>query len=351
MSQTQALPDSVDRKVLVTGGRGLLATELLRTMLAEGVDVRASSRRRPEASPAGVEWVEGDFCDPAIAARLVAGVDAVYHLAAVTRKWAPDRSVFERVNVEGAVQLAKLAADAGVRRFVHVSSFTVFGPTDSGALRAPEHLAARELLQNDYQRSKRDAHEQLLQWGQTDRAPVVIAAPGVLFGPSEHAHANPVAECMAMQLRQKFRMFPGGGAKVWPLAFLPDVARGLLRVRSNGEVGTSHLLAGHTRPLRDVFAWVESETSRRGPQFSPPLWPFLAAGKLSEAVGFLTRRSPRLTRAALLFLASHWSYSSDDATREVGYQVTEWETALMSVWRHLYEEARVPKPPSDLPTA
>jgi nucleoside-diphosphate-sugar epimerase len=79
------------------------------------------------------EQIFGDVRD--IPAALLAGVDGVVHLAAVSNDPMGDRfaSVTEDVNQRASARLAALARDAGVRHFVFASSCSVYGYAEQGA--------------------------------------------------------------------------------------------------------------------------------------------------------------------------------------------------------------------------
>lgn len=305
--------------------------------------MRVISRRPPTTT--GAEHVAGDLRRHEVIARAVRGVDVVYHLAAETRKWLPDPRVFEDVNVGAALDVAQTAADAGVDRIVHVSSFTVFGPSPADGSPGDETTTCPiGRLQNDYQRSKRRAHDALHAAARQEGLPVAIACPGVLYGTADVSHANPVVECVARQLRGRLRAFPGG-QRIWTLSWIPDVVQGLIALRARGTPGDVFVLGGEQRPLRDVFSWVQRHAGRRGPM-KLPLWPFLVAGSGAQWLGRWTRRTPRLTRASLRFLGDHWSYNSDRAVHALGYRVTPIEESLPRIWQDLYEQSRVSLDPA-----
>ena len=109
----------------VTGATGFVGQALLDRAAEAGLEVRALARS-PQEARAGVEWVAGDLADKIALDRLVAGAEAVIHLAGVVN--APDAEGFEQGNVAGTLALVEAAVAARVPRFVHVSSLSAREP-------------------------------------------------------------------------------------------------------------------------------------------------------------------------------------------------------------------------------
>jgi len=106
----------------VTGARGMLGGAVARALAARGDEVTVLQRR---ASGLPVREVRADLADPAAPlAPALAGHDAVVHLAAKVDVVGPWRE-YARTNVDGTRRLLAAARDAGVGRFVHVSSPSV----------------------------------------------------------------------------------------------------------------------------------------------------------------------------------------------------------------------------------
>jgi UDP-glucose 4-epimerase len=125
-------------RVLVTGGAGFIGSHLSEALVARGHEVRVlddlstGTRENLAAMKAHIEWHEGDIRDPWILARVMRGVDVVYHqaaLASVGRSVRDPVGVTE-INAVGTMNVLAAAQAAGVRRVLFASSSSVYGDPD-----------------------------------------------------------------------------------------------------------------------------------------------------------------------------------------------------------------------------
>jgi UDP-glucose 4-epimerase len=121
----------------VTGGAGFIGSHVVRALLARGHRVRVlddfSTGRRQNLVEIerDIELVEGDICNRETVRRCLAGVEAVFHLAArasVPRSVAEPEQANE-INVTGTLNLLVAARDAGAQRFVYSASSSAYGDT------------------------------------------------------------------------------------------------------------------------------------------------------------------------------------------------------------------------------
>ena len=122
-------------KVLVTGGAGFIGSHLAVALVRAGHSVRvidnfaSGKRSNLREVREDVELVRGDCADLRAAARAVAGVDAIYHEAAIpsVARSVEHPLVSHRANATATLTMLTAARDAGVRRFVYASSSSVYG--------------------------------------------------------------------------------------------------------------------------------------------------------------------------------------------------------------------------------
>lgn len=120
---------------LVTGGAGFIGSHLVEALLAQGQQVRVldnlSTGRRANLAGIGlqIEFIEGTIEDQATVARAVAGVEVIFHLAAIVSvpHSMAEPVQTEQINTLGTLNLLQAARAAGVRRLVLSSTCAIYG--------------------------------------------------------------------------------------------------------------------------------------------------------------------------------------------------------------------------------
>lgn len=172
--------------VVVTGANGLVGSHVVRALSQRGATVRAVVRRTATAPDLpGVEEHVGDFADPAYAAQVVAGADA---LVTTVHPLGSGRDDQRRVGLDGTLTIASAATDAGVPLVVHVSTAGVYdrspgvGDVDEDGALVPDDA-------DDYGVVKRDTDAALARLGGATR---VLVRPPAILGAGETSVWNRV---------------------------------------------------------------------------------------------------------------------------------------------------------------
>ena len=193
-------------KVLVTGASGFVGKAMLRRLSDEpACEVRAAVRRTDAEFPPGVAGTMVPSIGPNTQWReALSDCDVVVHLAArvhIMREHSGDPlAEFRQTNVQGTLTLARQAALAGVRRFIHVSSIKVNGE----ATRAGQAFGAddRPMPVDPYAVSKLEAEAGLRRLGSTME--IVIVRPPLVYGPGVQGNfmtlMRAVSRCLPLPL-------------------------------------------------------------------------------------------------------------------------------------------------------
>lgn len=308
---------------LVTGGGGFLGLYLTEQLVARGERVRVFCRgayRRLEEL--GVEVVRGDVRDAAAVREACAGMDVVFHAAAVPGIWGP-WSLYHGINTLGTLNVIAGCREAGVGRLVYTSSPSVVYDNTSqmNVDESCPYPAEREYLCH-YPRSKMLAEKAVLE-ANGDGLSTVALRPHLLWGPRDN-HLVP----QLIRNAKKGRLWRvGEGENVISVSYVENAARAHLQaadaLAADSPVAGEAYFIADEEPVR-MWDWIDELLRRAG---LPPVKKRLSArtawcfGGVLEGVYRLLRLpgNPPMTRFLAMQLSSSHSYDVSKARRDFGY--------------------------------
>jgi dTDP-glucose 4,6-dehydratase len=245
-------------RILVTGGAGFIGSNYVRAVLggrwpsvadAEVVvlDLLTYAGTLTNLAPAAdsprLRFVQGDIRDAALVARLTSGVDLVVHFAAESHV---DRSIagaaeFVSTNVAGTQVLLQAALDAGVGRFVHVSTDEVYGSIPSGSWPETHPLEPN----SPYSASKASADLLARSYHRTHGLPVCVTRCSNNYGP--YQFPEKVIPLFVSNLLDGRRVpLYGDGLNVRDWLHVDDHCLGIQLVAERGRPGEIYNIGGGT---------------------------------------------------------------------------------------------------------
>ncbi len=305
--------------VTVFGASGFVGRQVVRALCRQGWRVRAAMRRphiagdlKLSGDVGQVQLFQANVRNRDSVARALEGADAAINLVALL--YESGSQTFSAVQVEGARNVAELAAEAGVSRFVLVSA-----------------IGASADSRSHYARAKAEAEKATLE----AIPEAAILRPSIIFGPEDG---------LITRFAEMARLTPalpviGGGSRFQP-AYVGDVAEAVANALENpATAGKIYELGGpRVYTMREIMKFTLDQIDR--PRMLIPV-PWLIASPLGYTIGLLSKLNPfggpPLTGDQVQLLRED-NVPSDELPGFAELGVTDLETleaiAPTYLWRH-----------------
>ncbi len=260
------------RRVVVTGGAGFIGSHLVDALAhQEGigevvvVDNFSSGARtnvHTDGRPSEIAMVDADVRDREAMQRVMRGASVVYHLATqCLRLSLVDPHLVSDVNVTGTLNVVEAAANAGVHRFVYVSSSEVYGTARAVAM-AESHPCEPTTI---YGASKLAGELYARAFHTTHGLPVVVIRPFNAYGPRSHfegLYGEVLPKFVLRALAGKPPVIYGDGEQTRDFTYVTDTVQGImLAAGCDGLIGCSvNIARGEEISIRQLATLVLSAT-------------------------------------------------------------------------------------------
>jgi dihydroflavonol-4-reductase len=303
-------------RVLVTGATGFTGGALATALAARGHDVRAlvrdAGRVSADLARTGAAIVVGDLRDPDALDRATAGVDLVYHVAAIYRQAGLPPDAYREINAVAVRRLVEAAAGNGVRRVVHCSTVGVHGDVEHPPANEDAPLKPGDI----YQVTKLEGEELARDAAARLRIEVTIARPSGIYGPGDRR----LLKLFRGVARRRWVTL-GSGEIYYHLTYIDDLVEGL---RLCGEhpaaANRTYILAGgEVTTLNELVKLVADRAGVPAPSLHLPAWPFHAAGAVCEAMCAPFGLEPPIYRRRVDFFTKSRAFDITRARQEIGF--------------------------------
>lgn len=298
---------------LISGETGFIGQRLIHALQAGGRECRGMARKAVSTE----KTVIADLADKTALTAATAGIERVFHCAgyahAFASRSADDADQHWRINFEGTRNLVEAAGQAGVKRFVFLSS--VKAMAEPGAVCADENLPGAP--QTAYGQAKRAAEEAVLEAGRRYGMHVVNLRLAMVYGAGGRGNLERMGRLVRRGL---FPPLPETGNHR-SLVHVDDVLAAMSRVAADERAaGKTYIVASPEAPSgRALFDALRVAQGLPACRWSLPAPMLRSAARLGDALETLFRRRLPLDSEVLeRLLGSAW-YSPERMERELGW--------------------------------
>ena len=315
-------------KSLVTGATGFVGSAVARLLLQRGHAVRVLTRPgndRRNLQGLDVEIAEGDLNDRKSLDRAAKGCDALFHVAADYRLWAPRPQEMIDTNVQGSRNIVLAAAEAGVKRMVYTSSVAVLAKLPDGRPADEDTPVTVKDMIGAYKTSKFLAEEEVRRIIAEHKLDCVIVNPSTPIGPRD-IKPTPTGRVVVMAASGKMPAFVDTGLNV---AHVDDVAEGHLLAFDKGRAGERYILGGENLTLREILVIIAGVVGRKPAKIALPHDLILPFAHIAEFwANRVSGKEPFTTVDGLNQSRKKMFFKHDKAARELGYKARPASEAL-----------------------
>jgi len=331
------------KKILVTGGTGLVGSHLLHSLISAGERPRAIFRKssnrdivmkafsyyseNPEELYNKIEWVEADILDYESIIRATEDREQVYHCAAAVSFDSSQSGSVIRNNTAGTANIVNACLAGGIGKLCHVSSVASLGARDN-----------ETIIDENHQWDDRDRHSayavskhlsELEVWKGIEMGlNAVIVNPSVIFGPGDWNRGS----------SQYFSRIAGGMSfytnGITGYVDVRDVVMTMTELMNSSARDGRFIVSSENLSFRDIFFMIAEALKVRRPFLSVPRMLSYPAVATATIAGLITGRKSAVTTATLSAAYSRIFFDNTKLVRTTGIKFIPIEKSIGDTAKH-----------------
>lgn len=314
------MKNSADQ-ILITGATGFLGYRLAQTLREAGHAVVGTGRNETEGSrleKIGARFIRSDLANDPELGKLVEGSRYVVHCAALSSAWGRE-SDFVQSNVVATRRIAEAARDAGVERFIHISTPSLYvEPKNRVAITEDDPLPAQAI--NLYAKTKREAEGIVLSQHAQGLSSIILRPQGII-GIGDRSI---LPRILATARKGFFPVIDGGQHEIdlTPVETVVESILCALRAKP-AALGRAYNIT-NGEPIRN-YEMIQKILKELGVRYREKPLSFRKAWNVASVLegvhrAFGIAKEPLLTRYSACVLGKTRTLSIERAKNELGFQ-------------------------------
>ncbi len=277
--------------ILVTGGTGLVGSQLISDLIKHGKQVKALYRTNiPEGFPfKNVRWIKGDILDVISLEAAMQNVSQVYHCAAIV-SFNPDSKMdMFKVNIEGTANVVNACLTAGVQQLCFVSSVAALGRIRVGELVNETMNWTKETSNSSYGQSKYLAELEVWR-GVGEGLKAVVVNPVIILGAGDWNKGS------SGLFKSAYNEFPWYTEGVSGFVDVKDLTKVMFELMEKNISGERYIICSENWKYKDLFKAMAKAFNRKPPH--KKVTPLIASivWRMEAIKSWFNKKDPLLTR-------------------------------------------------------
>jgi dihydroflavonol-4-reductase len=277
--------------ILVTGATGLVGSQLVTALVAEGKSVRALYRTSIPTIIGGeqIEWFQADILDAVALETAMIGIEQVYHCAAIVNFSAKNKDAIHQTNIEGTANVVNTALDAAVQKMVFVSSVAALGRIRENEPINETMNWSAETSNSEYGKSKYLAELEVWR-GIGEGLEAVIVNPVIILGPGDWEKGS---SGIFKSAYNEFPWYTNGSSGFVDVL---DVVAAMTQLMDSDISAQRFIVSAENTGYRNIINMIADGFGKKRPYRKVSRWMAEIVWRLERLKAIFTGKNPLLTK-------------------------------------------------------
>jgi dihydroflavonol-4-reductase len=308
------------KTVLITGATGLLGKQILIELLAQDYTIYAV-KRADSVIPFVSEkilWIEIKSIEDNLFQQISEQIDFVIHAGALVSYKKSDTVRILKTNTYWTTELATHAKEAGVKKFIFISSISALGKNSTDNFIDENTPKSKSESLTNYGKSKRQAEEILWQLSENG-LPILIFNPAVILGPAKRYQSS--AQLFAYVSDRK----PFYTKGLINYIDVRDVAEIIVESLENNIINEQFVLNNGSIRYQDFFRTIAQQLNVKAPNIGVPKFMVIFGALMENMISKISGKPATLTMETAKMAGNQNIYKADKAknTFNITYKTLE----------------------------
>lgn len=308
----------MEKIYLVTGANGHLGSTIINLLLKEKKNIRAFVLENDVLHlDKKVEIIRGNITDKKSIYPLFKDLEnkevIVIHCAGiVTIASKFDQKVYD-VNVVGTKNIADVALEYKVKKFIHVSSVHAIVEEKNKIIKEVDKFYP-DKVEGLYAKTKAEASNYILDMSKKGLNAIVVHPSGII-GPGNYGKGH-LSQLIIDYLNNRLTAIVKGG---YDFVDVRDVADGILKAIEKGRVGECYILSNRYFEIKEIINLLHEVTNHKPIKTILPNWFAKLTAPIAELYYKILKQPPLYTSYSIYTLSTNSHFSHEKATKEIDY--------------------------------